>query len=228
MNDKQADTLAVLAAHGVTQADKPLAYIDQVGSIGKTVTKRGDLIAYAQLAISNERPDVILSTPKFHLNRKYHIDDLHLTGQGYAVMGEYQGQAEAFMYKERVAGTNNKWIPVQPLSVVKNSLTYDVTFTSPFGLPLKINTKYGTAPNLGADLENGSANVTSANQISDFVFRFTLDAEPAAGEFLRFGFNATDATYCLVCISDTSSRVSRSDPTFVMENFCCLSRIAIS
>nr|SAY44329.1 Uncharacterised protein [Serratia marcescens] len=228
VNDKQADTLAVLAAHGVTQADKPLAYIDQVGSIGKTATKRGDLIAYAQLAISNERPDVILSTPKFHLNRKYHIDDLHLTGQGYAVMGEYQGQSEAFMYKERVAGTNNKWIPVQPLSVVKNGLNYDVTYSSPLGLPLKVNTKYGTAPNLGADLENGSANVTSANQISDFVFRFTLDAEPAAGEFLRFGFNATDATYCLVCISDTSSRVSRSDPTFVMENFCCLSRIAIS
>lgn len=228
VNDKQTDTLAVLAAHGIIQSNKPLAYIDQTGSLGKTATKRGDLIAYAQLAISNERPDVILSTPKFHLNRKYHIDDLHLTGQGYAVMGEYQGQAEAFMYKERLAGTNGKWIAVQPLSVVKIGLNYDVTFSSPLGLPLKVNTKYGTAQNLGADLENGSANVVAASQTSDFVFRFTLDAEPAAGEYLRFGFNATDTTYCLVCISDTSPRVSRSDPSFVMENFCCLSRIAIS
>ncbi|HDT2870806.1 TPA: hypothetical protein QHN23_005495, partial [Klebsiella pneumoniae subsp. pneumoniae] len=108
-------------------------------------------------------------------------------------MGEYQGEAEAWMHKERVAGTNVKWKPVQPVSLVKTGLQLDVTFSSPMGLPLKINTKYGTAPNLGADLENGSTTITNAVQVSDFVFRFMLAAEPAAGEYLRFGFNATDA-----------------------------------
>ncbi|HCI6723883.1 TPA: hypothetical protein NPP61_005391, partial [Klebsiella variicola subsp. variicola] len=220
-----------------------IAYIDQMGSRVKTDTQRGDLISYDQLAISNERADIVMIGPKFHLNRKYHVDIQHLNNVGYAVMGELQGEAEAWMHKERIAGTNKKWTPVQPISVVKTGLQLDVTFSSPWGLPLKTNTKFGTALNLGADLENGSTTITNAAQVSDFVFRFTLASEPAAGEYLRFGFNATDSisvpsvsggstmvtwTFPLVCISDTSTKVSKSDPTFVMEHFCCLSRIAIS
>ncbi|MEA4756327.1 hypothetical protein VBQ76_14195, partial [Klebsiella pneumoniae] len=243
ITDEFSDRLAILSARGVTQTIPQIAYIDQMGSRVKTDTQRGDLIAYDQLAISNERTDVVMIGPKFHLNRKYHIDIQHLSNIGYAVMGELQGEAEAWMHKERVAGTNRKWVPVQPISVVKNGLDYDVTLSSPKGKPLKVNTKFGTAPNLGIDLEKGSAIITSAGQVGDFVFRVTLDREPAAGEYLRFGFNATDAVtvpsvaggstmvtwqFPLVCISDTSTKVSKSDPTFVMEHFCCLSRIAIS
>ncbi|MCQ0809930.1 hypothetical protein L1C77_27050 [Klebsiella pneumoniae] len=243
VTDEFSDRLAILSARGVTQTIPQIAYIDQMGSRVKTDTQRGDLIAYDQLAISNERSDVVMIGPKFHLNRRYHIDIQHLNNVGYAVMGEYQGEAEAWMHHERVAGTNVKWKPVQPVSLVKTGLQLDVTFSSPMGLPLKINTKYGTAPNLGADLENGSTTITNAVQVSDFVFRFMLAAEPAAGEYLRFGFNATDAVtvpsvaggstmvawqFPLVCISDTSTKVSKSDPTFVMEHFCCLSRIAIN
>lgn len=243
ITDEFADRLAILSARGVTQATPQIAYIDQMGSRVKTDTQRGDLISFDQLAISNERADTVMVGPKFQLNRKYHIDIQHLSNIGYAVMGELQGEAEAWMHKERVAGTNVKWKAVQPVSVVKTGLQLDVTFSSPMGLPLKINTKYGTAPNLGADLENGSTTITNAVQVSDFVFRFMLAAEPAAGEYLRFGFNATDAVtvpsvaggstmvawqFPLVCISDTSTKVSKSDPTFVMEHFCCLSRIAIN
>lgn len=243
VNDEFSDRLAILSARGVTQTIPQVAYIDQMGSRVKTDTQRGDLIAFDQLAISNERADVVMIGPKFHLNRKYHVDIQHLNNVGYAVMGEYQGEAEAWMHKERVAGTNVKWKPVQPVSLVKTGLQLDVTFSSPMGLPLKINTKYGTAPNLGADLENGSTTITNAVQVSDFVFRFMLAAEPAAGEYLRFGFNATDAAtvpsvaggstmvawqFPLVCISDTSTKVSKSDPNFVLEHFCCLSRIAIN
>ncbi|HBT4746349.1 TPA: hypothetical protein MB334_003039, partial [Klebsiella pneumoniae] len=243
VNDEFYDRLAILSARGVTQTIPQVAYIDQMGSRVKTDTQRGDLIAFDQLAISNERADVVMIGPKFHLNRKYHVDIQHLNNVGYAVMGEYQGEAEAWMHKERVAGTNVKWKPVQPVSLVKTGLQLDVTFSSPMGLPLKINTKYGTAPNLGADLENGSTTITNAVQVSDFVFRFMLAAEPDAGEYLRFGFNATDAAtvpsvaggstmvawqFPLVCISDTSTKVSKSDPNFVLEHFCCLSRIAIN
>ncbi|HBQ3999989.1 TPA: hypothetical protein L7076_004602 [Klebsiella pneumoniae] len=243
INDQFADRMAILSARGVTQTIPQIAYIDQMGSRVKTDTQRGDLIAFDQLAISNERADVVMIGPKFHLNRKYHVDIQHLNNVGYAVMGEYQGEAEAWMHKERIAGTNKKWTPVQPISVVKTGLQLDVIFSSPMGLPLKINTKYGTAPNLGADLENGSTTITNAVQVSDFVFRFTLASEPAAGEYLRFGFNATDVVtvptvaggstmtswqFPLVCISDTSTKVSKSDPDFIMEHFCCLSRIAIN
>ncbi|CAI1643960.1 Uncharacterised protein [Serratia proteamaculans] len=243
VSDEFTDRLAILAARGVVQTIPQIAYLDQMGSRVKTDTEHGDLIAYDQLAISNERTDVVMIGPKFHLNRKYHIDIQHLTNVGYAVMGEYQGEAEAWMHKERIAGTNVKWKAVQLVSVVKNGLQLDVTFSSPLGLPLKVNTKYGTAPNLGADLENGSTTITAAAQVSDFVFRFTLASEPAAGEFLRFGFNANDPVtvpvtggqpattswqFPLVCISDTSTKVSKADPSFVLEHFCCLSRIAIN
>lgn len=243
ITDEFADRLAILSARGVTQTTPQIAYIDQMGSRVKTDTQRGDLIAFDQLAISNERADVVMIGPKFHLNRKYHVDIQHLNNVGYAVMGEYQGEAEAWMHKERVAGTNRKWVPVQPISVVKTGLQLDVTFSSPMGLPLKINNKFGSAPNLGADLENSSTTITSAVQVSDFVFRFTLASEPASGEYLRFGFNGTDPVnvpmvtggstmtswqFPLVCISDTSPKVSKSDPTFTLEHFCCLSRIAIN
>lgn len=235
-NDISDSHTSILIANGITQTLTTTFYVDQMGSIKKTATNRGDLIAFDQLAISNSRADVVCTGPSFHLNRKYPLltngvvapDEVHMSGTGYAIMGEYHGQAEAFMYKERLAGKNKKWTPVQPISVVKNGLDCDVTFPSPLGLPLKENFKYGTAPNLGVDVKNGSANIVSFNQVSDFVFRFTLDKEPAPGEFLRFGFNSTDSHYPLVCISDTSTRVSKSDPTFVMENFCCLSQIAIS
>lgn len=243
VTDEFADRIAILSARGVTQTIPQIAYIDQIGSRVKSGTFRGDLIAYDQLAISNERADVVMIGPKFHLNRKYHIDIQHLTNVGYAVMGEYQGEAEAWMHSQRIAGTNVKWKAVQPISVVKTGLQLDVTFISPTGLPLEINTEYGTAPNLGADLENGSTTIVSVTQISDFVFRFTLASEPAAGEFLRFGFNANDPVtvpvtggqpatttwqFPLVCISDTSTKVSKADPTFVLKHFCCLSRIAIN
>ncbi|HCI6722596.1 TPA: hypothetical protein NPP61_004059 [Klebsiella variicola subsp. variicola] len=243
ITDEFSDRLAILSARGVTQTIPQIAYIDQMGSRVKTDTQRGDLIAFDQLAISNERADTVMVGPKFHLNRKYHVDIQHLNNVGYAVMGEYQGEAEAWMHKERIAGTNKKWVPVQPISVVKNGLDYDVTLSSPKGKPLKVNTKFGTAPNLGIDLEKGSAIITSAGQVGDFVFRVTLDREPAAGEYLRFGFNATDSIsvpsvsggstmvnwqFPLVCISDTSTKVSKSDPNFVLEHFCCLSRIAIN
>lgn len=243
ITDEFADRLAILSARGVTQTIPQIAYIDQMGSRVKTDTQRGDLISYDQLAISNERADVVMIGPKFHLNRKYHVDIQHLNNVGYAVMGELQGEAEAWMHKERIAGTNKKWTPVQPISVVKTGLQLDVTFSSPMGLPLKINNKFGSAPNLGADLENSSTTITSAVQVSDFVFRFTLASEPASGEYLRFGFNGTDPVnvptvaggstmtswqFPLVCISDTSPKVSKSDPTFTLEHFCCLSRIAIN
>jgi hypothetical protein len=229
INDTNSSQLNALSAKGVVQAAAPLSIIDQMGSIKKTSTNRGDLVAFDQIAICKRRADTVCSGPTYILNRKYPlstaVDEVHLSGLGYAIMGEYHGQVQAF---HKYSNPHKKWTAVYPVSFIKSGLNYDVTFSSPFGLPLKINNKYGVAPNLGFDLENGSANIVSAVQISDFVFRFTLDAAPAAGEYLRCGLNSTDSHYCLVNISDTATDVSVSDPTFVMEHFCCVEHLLIS
>ena len=119
----------------------------------------------------------------------------------------------------------------QPLELTNNATTFDITFYSSYGRPLTIKPINGiTAPNLGFDLQNGSANVTSVTQQGDFVFRVVTDVAPAVGDYFRLGCTATDNganSYPMINIFDTTTTVSRYDPSFVMVNPCAISRIAV-
>jgi hypothetical protein len=225
--DIQNGQLDILAAHGIIQTKKPHVYIDQMGSIGRTEKNRGDIIAYDQLAISLERNDVSMSVNKTHLNIRYAIDDVHLSGVGYGVLGDYQGQAEAFNYIESQKVDGKKWdIPhVTNVDVVGNKVK--VTLHSPLGLPMKINYDYGMRHDLGALFNDGSAKILNAEQESDFVIVFNCDKPPAVGDYLCLGYTSEEFKYPLICISDTSKEVSTSDPSFVMENFCARQQFLI-
>lgn len=232
-DDTQAD---MMARSG--QATKPWLDVDQVGSLTNTtvisgITQRGYVVAIDQWEFTKERTEAFMSIPKWILNRQYPQNLLHLTPMGYRVLGEYQGIAEDWTIYDRVNNpTGGKFKPVQPESIVKvNATTFDITFSSPFGKPLQIKDMKGvTAPNLGCDLQDGSANVVSATQQSDFVFRFVTDVAPTVGDYFRFGCTATDGganSYPLVNIFDTTTTISRYDPTFILLNPCAISRIAV-
>ncbi|ATN93649.1 tail fiber protein [Pseudomonas phage VW-6B] len=231
------DTQHDMMARSGQQA-KPSIEIDQVGSLTNTtvingITQRGYVVAIDQWEFTKERAEAFMSIPKWLLNRLYPQDFLHLTGLGYRILGEYHGLAEDWTIYDRVNNPSGaKFKPVQPETIERiNATTFDITFSSPYGLPLQVKAINGiTAPNLGCDLQNGSANVLSAVQRSDFVFRFTTDVEPAGSDYFRFGCNATDNgtnSYPLINIVDTSTRVSRYDPALVLINPCAISRIAV-
>lgn len=232
-NDTQAD---MMARSG--QTEKPWLDVDQVGSLTNTtvingITQRGYVVAIDQWEFTKERNEAFMSIPKWLLNRLYPQDFLHLTGLGYRILGEYHGLAEDWTIYDRVNNPSGaKFKPVQPVSIVKvNATTFDITFSSPYGKPLQVKTVNGiTAPNLGIDLQNGSANVVSVTQQSDFVFRVVTDVAPTVGDYFRLGCTATDNganSYPLINIFDTTTTVSRHDPNFVMVNPCAISRIAV-
>ncbi|WP_213873303.1 hypothetical protein [Serratia marcescens] len=232
-NDTQAD---MMERSG--QTEKPWLDVDQVGSLTNTtvingITQRGYVVAIDQWEFTKERTEAFMSIPKWLLNRLYPQDFLHLTGIGYRILGEYHGLAEDWTIYDRVNNPSGaKFKPVQPESIAKvNATTFDITFSSPYGKPLQVKPVNGiTAPNLGIDLQNGSANITSVTQQSNFVFRVVTDVAPAVGDYFRFGCTATDNganSYPLINIFDTTTTVSRYDPAFVLENPCAISRIAV-
>lgn len=234
VNDSNEDFMAITG-----QTETIIWDIDQMGGWIRTVwpptgrTVYGDIVSIDQWEFSLSRPDVIMSHTQFPLNRMFPLDFQHLTNIGYALQGEYQGQARDFTIYDPAG---SRWKPVQPETITRiNENTFDIGFHSPFGGALRFNTSVGSAPNSGIDLGLASVNVTSVTQRADKVFRVVTDAPPAAGDWFRFGFNATDERtingvtfiHPLVNISDDSQVQSEYVAGLKLTNWCVLSRIFI-
>lgn len=234
VNDSNADLMPI------TGQTTPIIWdVDQMGGWIRTVweptgrTVYGDIVSIDQWEFSLSRSDVIMSCPKFPLNRMFPSDFQHLTNVGYAVLGEYQGQAEDFTIYDPAG---SRWKPVQPEQIIKiNETTFDIIFHSPFGGALRFNTSIGSAPNSGIDLGLASVNVLSVTQVGDIKFRVVTDAPPVTGDWFRFGFNANDPKtingvtfiHPLVNISDDSQISSEYVSGLKLVNWCVGSRIFI-
>lgn len=218
INNQQADRMARSG-----QTETPWIDIDQMGSLTNRNSATGEFVAIDQWELTRERDDAFLSVSKWLLNRKGRKDKLHLLDKYYLVLGEYHGMAEYSVLYEK----KGKWQTVQPVSAVMiNETTAEITFTSPLGKALQEYYDAGIAPNLGCDLQNGSANVISAAQSGDFKFRFVTDKPPSVGDYFRFGFNAEDGAP-LVNIADTSTEKSIYVSNFTLIQPCALSRILV-
>ncbi|UNK26206.1 hypothetical protein MNO11_15275 [Serratia plymuthica] len=240
-NDHQNDYQALTG-----QAEKTRIFVDQLGSRVRTVSPTsgdviyGDYIARDQLQLSRDRADVILITPKYHLNRLYPIDQQHLNQRGYTVLDEYVGQAVYWTLFDTVNNpTHQKWNPVQVESwtIVGNVLRINFK-TTPLGHALTIdNETLGAAPFGGVDFEQGTALINHFEQVGDFAFEWGLNHAPTASDFIRLGFNATDPggfpppydtwTFPLVNIRDTSPVTSRYVTGAHLWNWAALDRIPV-
>ncbi len=232
-HDKQLD---IMTRSG--QLIKPWFEVDQLGSLtNKTVingiVQRGYVVAIDQWEFCKKNADAFMSIPKWLLNRLYPQDLLHLTGLGYRILGEFHGLAEDWtIYNRSSNPTGTKFVPVQPSSIVRiNDTTSEVFFDTPYGYALQTKPVKGIwADNFGTDIQNDSAKIISAVQESDFSFKFVTDVPPAAGDFIRFGCNATDNgtnSYPLINIFDTTDTVGYFDSSLIMDNPCAISRIAL-
>jgi len=236
-NDHQADYVALTG-----QATPPKISVNQMGSRIRTVSPTtgdviyGDWVANDQRTFANSRADAFMSCAKYPLNILYPLDIQHLKPLGYALAGEYEGQAIDWMLYDTVNNpTHAKWKPVQPVSWTLSGSTLDLTFDSPLGYPLTIDTTtLGAAPNHGFDIEGGAVAVTSVTQTGDFTFRVVFASAPPAGSILRIGFNNNvpagfpapyeNWTFPLVNIRDTSPRMSKYTVRNLY-NWCLLCRI---
>ena len=239
-NDHQADYVALTG-----QATPPKISVNQMGSRIRTVSPTtgdviyGDWVANDQRTFANSRADAFMSCAKYPLNILYPLDIQHLKPLGYALAGEYEGQAIDWMLYDTVNNpTHAKWKPVQPVSWTLSGSTLDLTFDSPLGYPLTIDTTtLGAAPNHGFDIEGGAVAVTSVTQTGDFTFRVVFASAPPAGSILRIGFNNNvpagfpapyeNWTFPLVNIRDTSPRMSKYTVRNLY-NWCLLCRIQIN
>lgn len=238
-NDLQS---GIQAATG--QEQKPIIFIDQLGSRVRTVSPTsgdiiyGDFIAQDQWQLSLDRADVVLSTPKYPMNRLYPLDQQHLQQRGYSWLDEYVGQAIYWTLFDPNNTTRRKWNPVQPkkFTVIGNVLRGEFE-TTPLGYPLAIdNDTLGAAPFGGLDFENGTATVNHFEQVDNFTFEWGLNHAPTAGDFIRLGFNATDPggfpapydkwIFPLVNIRDTSPLMSKYSAQH-MWNWSVLARIPV-
>jgi len=226
------------------QAQKPIIFIDQLGSRVRTVSPGsgdviyGDFIAQDQWQLSLDRADVVLSTPKYPMNRLYPLDQQHLLQRGYSWLDEYVGQAIYWTFFDPNNTTRRKWNPVQPkkFTVIGNILRGEFE-TTPLGYPLTIdNDTLGAAPFAGLDFEKGTAVANHFEQVDDFTFEWGLNHAPTAGDFIRLGFNATDTggfpppydnwIFPLVNIRDTSPLMSKYSAQH-MWNWSVLARMPV-
>ncbi|QJW57008.1 hypothetical protein HL670_03905 [Serratia plymuthica] len=232
INDEQADQLAILASHGITQTEKPSALIDQLGSIDKTSNNRGDLIAYDQLDLCIERPDASLTVNKTILNIAYPMDDsagqVHLSGMGYAILGEYQGQAEAYNYNKKENGSTDKFDAPYIIFIARDGKNLKAKYKVCIGSEIKVNSRFGARDDCGYFLENASANIIRVESSGSDTLTFVFDQAPASGDYLCAGYTSAEFKYPLITVSDSSTVRSVSDPTFVMENFAARQRLKIN
>jgi len=232
----------IQSATGQTQ--KPIIFIDQLGSRVRTVSPTsgdiiyGDFIAQDQWQLSLDRDDVVLSTPKYPHNRLYPLDQQHLQQRGYSWLDEHVGQAIYWTLFDPSNTTRRKWNPVQPkkFTVIGNVLRGEFE-TTPLGYPLAIDYEtLGAAPFAGLDFEKGTATVNHFEQVDDFTFEWGLNHAPTSGDFIRLGFNATDTggfpppydnwIFPLVNIRDTSPLMSKYSAQH-MWNWSVLARLPV-
>jgi hypothetical protein len=231
-DDVNRDKFSILTEFGIVQQLLPHTYIDQMGSIARTEKNRGDLIAYDQLDFCLERADASMSVNKTILNIVYPLSnsagEVHLIGKGYSILGEYQGQAKAYNYNERKNGSGKKWNVPYITALARSGNSIKASYFSPLGIPIYINTRYGVRNDCGYFLENASSKILSVEQSSDNSLVFIFDKAPAQGDYLCCGYTTAEFKYPLVTVSDTSTRRSKTDPDFIMENFCARQRIVIN
>jgi hypothetical protein len=143
-------------------------------------------IPLAQLRAHVDNPGkVIVVGPRYAF--PYGSDGVHLTNEGYRVMGEYYARA----YR-RVVVEHGIWEPLRPKTVTRAAAVVTVRFIVP-APPLVLDTTLATNPgNMGfeyADDGPGTPTITSVALTGADTVAITLSAAPTAGNRrIRYAF----------------------------------------
>lgn len=170
------DTLTRQVVEITGQRFRPYLFTYQVGAHRKYSVDDMS-IALAQWRSSRQRPDVVLATPVYIMPTS--ADLLHLTNEGYWLLGEYRSRA---IY-ETMIRRSGKWRPLEPVSVAWSAEHIDIKFHVPRG-ELVLDTALAAAvPNFGFDVREAGSVVTdlitSVAVTAPDTVRLTL-ARPAA------------------------------------------------
>lgn len=165
------------------QKFRPYLFTYQVGAHRKY--GRDSLpIALAQWRASRVRPDVVVAVPVYIFPT--YTDLLHLTNEASWLLGEYRSRA---MY-ETMVRRNEKWRPLEPISVDWQAGFIDIKFHVPRG-QLVLDTALAAAtPNFGFDIrEAGNVVLDLINSVtitSHDTVRLTLSRETATDALISY------------------------------------------
>lgn len=152
----------------------PSMFMYQVASHRRLYQSKNMRVALAQLKISNEYDDFIMSTPAYCL--KHNTDHLHLTSEGSWLLGAYTSRA---IYETIVM--SNKWKPLQPSWVDWKPTEIIVGGWNPRGTTLVLdNALCALTENFGFDLFTPDAVlidiISSVTLIDKNTIKITLSA----------------------------------------------------
>lgn len=142
-------------------------------------------IALAQWRLSRKRPDVVIAAPCYMF--KCSSDNLHLTNEQSWLLGEYMARAAY----ETMVRRNEKWRPLEPVSVNWTATYIDVKFHVPCGQLVLDDAICALTNNMGFDIRTNNIVDTTiitgvAVQGSDTV-RISLNTAADSTSVLTYG-----------------------------------------
>jgi hypothetical protein len=179
--DYETDVKAITGQVGTI----PL-YTDQMSSqTGNNMATSG--MPLAQLAAAENNPGkIILVGPKYQYP---YVDNVHLTNQGYRMMGEYFGKVI-----KKVAVDRATWTPLSPSRIERSGNTIYAQFNVPVA-PLVFDTTIVSArTNYGFEYSDStsSASISSVELEGTDTVKVTLSATPTgSSQQLRYAYTGT-------------------------------------
>ncbi|MFA6424438.1 MAG: fibronectin type III domain-containing protein, partial [Candidatus Magasanikbacteria bacterium] len=158
-------------------------YTDQMSSqTGNNMAVSG--MPLAQLSAAENNPGkIILVGPKY---RYPYVDNVHLTNQGYRMMGEYFGKVI-----KKVAVDRETWTPLSPSRVERSTNVIYAQFNVPVS-PIVFDTTIVSArSNYGFEYSDStnSASISSVEILNSDTVKVTLSATPTGtSQQLRYAY----------------------------------------
>ena len=178
-----ATLVSYLASYTPDAIDLPMI-VDQMATRDTGI---GYEVSLAQLEASRDNADIHLSTPKYFLP---YIDTVHLTKEGYALLGEYNARCA----RRVLAGQT--WTGLRPTSVTRSGAVITVAFDIPENGSLAWDTTTlpaGEADDYGFvyEVETGTAPAISSVAIVGNTVEVTLASTPSGvtGETLSYAYD---------------------------------------
>jgi hypothetical protein len=178
-----ASLISYIASYTPDAIDLPMI-VDQMATRDTGI---GYEVSLAQLEASRDNADIHLSTPKYFLP---YIDTVHLTKEGYALLGEYNARCA----RRVLAGQT--WTGLRPTSVTRSGAVITVAFDIPENGSLTWDTTTlpaGAADDYGFvyEVETGTAPAISSVAIVGDTVEVTLASTPSGvtGETLSYAYD---------------------------------------
>lgn len=179
------------------------------------------LVQEIQLKVASETADCYLSTPKYHL--PYLLDEVHLTGLGYRLLGEHIGNAYSYINRFGV-----DWKPVAPTTIVRSGNVVTVTFDVVFPPLVLDTTTLPAVAQSGFTFYDDAVEIaiTDVQVVTNVSVQLTLASTPTSAN-QRLWYVEGGNTYAWGNLRDSMVKKSIVDPAYTIRNWAAMFNRAV-